>query len=153
MKILYGVQGTGNGHITRARAMNKAFKKAGAEVDWIFSGRPRLLYNDMEPFGNFRALRGLTLQVRQSRVDYTRTLLKNNLFELYLDIQTVNVDAYDLVISDFEPITAWAARRAGKPVWGISHQSAFLFDIPRAGSHPGVNWLMRWFAPSTRPLG
>ena len=39
MKILYGVQGTGNGHITRGRAMQKALSDAGIEVDWVFSGR------------------------------------------------------------------------------------------------------------------
>jgi len=36
MKILYGVQGTGNGHLTRARVMAKACKEKGIEVDWIF---------------------------------------------------------------------------------------------------------------------
>ena len=41
MKILYGVQGTGNGHVTRARIMAKAFAAKGVEVDWVFSGRPR----------------------------------------------------------------------------------------------------------------
>ena len=39
MKILYGVQGTGNGHIARARAMSHAFKEHDVEVDFLFSGR------------------------------------------------------------------------------------------------------------------
>jgi UDP:flavonoid glycosyltransferase YjiC (YdhE family) len=39
MKILYGVQGTGNGHITRARAMAAEMHAAGVEVDFVFSGR------------------------------------------------------------------------------------------------------------------
>lgn len=41
MKILYGVQGTGNGHVTRPRIMAKAFADLGVEVDWVFSGRRR----------------------------------------------------------------------------------------------------------------
>ena len=39
MKILYGIQGTGNGHITRARVMASCFKKLNVEVDYVFSGR------------------------------------------------------------------------------------------------------------------
>ena len=40
MRILYGVQGTGNGHITRARTMLPALQAAGIDVDFVFSGRP-----------------------------------------------------------------------------------------------------------------
>ncbi|MEZ9793074.1 glycosyltransferase family protein, partial [Vibrio splendidus] len=39
MKILYGVQGTGNGHIARARAMAVAFRQQNIDVDFLFSGR------------------------------------------------------------------------------------------------------------------
>ncbi len=39
MKILYGAQATGNGHVTRARAMAPTFNKAGLDVDYLFSGR------------------------------------------------------------------------------------------------------------------
>ena len=39
MKLFYGVQGTGNGHITRAREMAKALAEAGVEVTYMFSGR------------------------------------------------------------------------------------------------------------------
>jgi len=34
MKILYGVQGTGNGHISRARVMSKALKQQNIDVDF-----------------------------------------------------------------------------------------------------------------------
>ncbi|HFF2915998.1 TPA: glycosyltransferase family protein, partial [Vibrio cholerae] len=40
MKILYGVQGTGNGHIARSRAMCAALKQQQVDVDYLFSGRP-----------------------------------------------------------------------------------------------------------------
>jgi UDP:flavonoid glycosyltransferase YjiC (YdhE family) len=37
MKILYGVQGTGNGHISRARLMADAFSRRNdVEVDYLF---------------------------------------------------------------------------------------------------------------------
>ena len=54
MRILYGVQATGQGHISRARAMAEAFEPLGVEVCWLFSGRPRGRLFDMEPFGHYR---------------------------------------------------------------------------------------------------
>lgn len=38
MRILYGVQGTGNGHLSRARVMAKALMKQDIEVDFLFRG-------------------------------------------------------------------------------------------------------------------
>lgn len=35
MKIFYGVQGTGNGHIARARVMAKELKSAGIDVQFL----------------------------------------------------------------------------------------------------------------------
>ena len=39
MKILYGVQGTGNGHISRAREMARAFATLGGDVDFPVFGK------------------------------------------------------------------------------------------------------------------
>jgi len=153
MKILYGVQGTGNGHITRARIMAKALMEAGAQVDWVFSGRERSGFFDMDAFGNYQSYRGLTFVTRSGRVLFFKTALAANLGQLYQDIRHLNVDGYDLIINDFEPVSAWAARRAGKKVIGISHQNAFLYDIPKYGSNLAVNWFMRNFAPVDLPIG
>lgn len=60
MKVLYGVQATGNGHITRARVMAPALKQAGVDVDYLFSGRPADELFDMELFGDYQTRRGLT---------------------------------------------------------------------------------------------
>ena len=38
MKLLYGVQGTGNGHIARARIMAAALsQRSDIDVDFVFS--------------------------------------------------------------------------------------------------------------------
>ena len=50
MKIFYGVQGTGNGHITRARVMAKELYSAGIDVTFQFTGRLANKYFDMEIF-------------------------------------------------------------------------------------------------------
>lgn len=153
MRILYGVQGTGNGHITRARIMANALAAEGVEVDWVFSGRPKEDFFDMDAFGSYQAYRGLTFAVKSGRVLYFKTAMTSNVLQLYKDIKQVNVEGYDFIINDFEPVSAWAAKLAGKKVIGISHQNAFLYDIPKQGANIFVEAFMRNFAPVTLPIG
>ncbi len=153
MKILYGVQGTGNGHLTRARIMAKALQQVGAQVDWVFSGRPREKFFDMEIFGDFQCYKGMTFAVKRGNVQTVRTALQSNLWRLYRDARRLPVAGYDLYINDFEPVSAWAAKLAGKPVIGLSHQSAFLYDIPKRGDSFVVQRFMRHFAPCSLPVG
>ena len=153
MKILYGVQGTGNGHVTRARIMAKAFAAKGVEVDWVFSGRPREDFFDMQVFGDFQSYRGLTFAVKSGRILYLKTALQANLMQLNDDIKKVKVEGYDLIINDFEPVSAHAAKRAGKKVIGISHQNSFLHKIPKKNNNLVTDWFMQNFAPVTQPIG
>ena len=75
MKILYGVQGTGNGHLTRARAMARALARyPQVHVDWLFSGRERGDFFDMECFGAWQWRRGLSFATRAGRVRPLATL-------------------------------------------------------------------------------
>lgn len=50
MRILYGVQGTGNGHLSRARVMAKALVEHNIQVDFLFPGRKPEDFFDMECF-------------------------------------------------------------------------------------------------------
>ncbi|WP_232522260.1 MJ1255/VC2487 family glycosyltransferase [Marinimicrobium alkaliphilum] len=153
VKILYGVQGTGNGHITRARIMARELSAAGADVDWVFSGRAPEAYFDMDCFGDYRCFQGLTLVTLKGRVFMGKTLIQSNLRQLWRDVKNLDVSGYDLIINDFEPITAWAAKRAGRPVIGLSHQNAFQYRIPKRGNNPAVSLFMRYFAPTDLPIG
>ncbi len=153
MKIFYGVQGTGNGHITRARVMVKALQKAGIETDFMFTGRPQAQYFDMEPFGDFQYRKGLTFVVEKGGINQIKTLLQSHPIDFVRDVCTLDLSDYDLVVSDFEPVTAWAAFRQKKTIVGIGHQYAFDYPIPKRGE----NWIsrnvMQLFAPVTRGLG
>ncbi len=75
MRILFGVQGTGNGHISRSRTLARALRGAGVEVDYLFSGRPADGYFDMAEFGTYRAFSGLTFVTHEGKVSPWRTLL------------------------------------------------------------------------------
>ena len=153
MKILYGVQATGNGHITRARVMAGKLQQQGIEVDYLFSGRPADKLFDMQPFGEYRVRQGLTFIVEQGQVRKLKTCLSNNLSRFYRDIRHLDLNGYDLVISDFEPVTAWAARLQGKTSVGIAHQYAFEYNLPG----PDIRYAMlpgtRLFAPVSQALG
>lgn len=153
MKILYGVQGTGNGHITRARVMAEALAQAGVDVDWVFSGRDPERFFDMDVFGDFRVFKGLTFATRDGRIDLRRTMNDTSMRGLWRDIRSLALSQYDLVVTDFEPVVAWAARSQGMPCVGIGHQYAFNHNIPKAGHSVVSEAIMRWFAPVTVGLG
>ncbi|NVK73582.1 MAG: glycosyltransferase [Oceanospirillaceae bacterium] len=153
MKILYGVQGTGNGHITRARAMAVEMHAAGVEVDFVFSGRPAEEYFDMAIFGHYRTFQGLSFAARNGQLDLFATCKNANFFKLYRDIRSVDTRSYDLVITDFEPIVAWAAKLQGVACVGFGHQYAFKYDIPRYKKNLVAQWIMSNFAPAAIQLG
>jgi uncharacterized protein (TIGR00661 family) len=154
MKILYGVQGTGNGHISRARAMDKALKATpNIHIDYLFSGREREQFLGMSQFGEFACRSGLTFITRSGKISLVETLTKNNIYQLWKDINTLDLSQYDLVISDFEPITAWAAKRQKVRSLAIGHQYAFLHDIPKQGNNIFTDAIMKYFAPTDKHIG
>lgn len=154
MKILYGVQGTGNGHISRARAMAEAFQQfPELEVQWLFTGRPPEKLFAMEAFGDYWWREGLTFAHKEGKIDQIATAKQLNWRALLKDIHELPVLDFDLIISDFEPVSAWAARKHKRPSLGIGHQYAFNFAIPT----PTFGWIarsiMKIFAPVQVSLG
>jgi len=153
VKIFYGVQATGNGHITRARAMAPKLKAAGISVDYLFSGRPWKDLFEMELFGDFQWRQGLTFATRRGHVQYLKTVLETHSLRFLRDIRALDLGGYDAVICDFEPVTAWAARLQGVKTLGIGHQYAFHYPIPKAGKDFLGEQVLRHFAPVTVGLG
>ena len=153
MKIFYGVQGTGNGHITRARVMAKELYAAGFDVTFQFTGRPSDQYFEMAVFNGYQHRDGLTFNTDKGQVNYIKTALEARPIRFIKDIKALDLSGYDLIISDFEPVTAWAAKLQKKPVLGIGHQYAFNHDIPRMGSDPIADKVMRYFAPASSGIG
>lgn len=153
MKILYGVQGTGNGHVARARLMAEALQDRGVDVTWLFSGRAAEDFRAMAPFGAWEWRRGLTFVHRDGAVDNLATWRANSWSSLRTEIAELDVGGFDLVVSDFEPVTAWAARRAGVRSIGLSNQAAYAHAIPRFCADPVQSAVFRWFAPVDIALG
>ncbi|BBB31235.1 glycosyltransferase family protein [Neptunomonas japonica] len=154
MKVLYGVQATGNGHIARARVMAPALAEVGVDVDYLFSGRPKAELFDMACFGDYTVRRGLTFCMGEgAKVLPLKTLLNNNLVQLYRDVRSLDVSRYDLVISDFEPVTAWSAKLANKASMGVAHQYAFLHALPDGYCSRLIRPGIKLFAPVKQAVG
>ena len=153
MKVLYGVQGTGNGHISRARAMSKQLRECGIEVDYLFSGREREKFFDMTEFGDWQCYKGLTFIHQAGDLKIWRTMQEASITQLYRDIRDLDLEPYDLVITDFEPISAWAAKLKNKPCIGVGHQYAFEHNVPRRGADFVSRKIMDLFAPVKLGLG
>ena len=153
MKILYGIQGTGQGHISRARAMAQAFIPYDVDVQWLFSGRERTKFFDMDLFGDYAWRRGLTFSAVDGHIDHLRTVFENNLPVFLRDVMSLRVQDYDLVVTDYEPVTAWACKLHNVRCIGIGHQYAFGKTTPRAGDDWLSRAIMRNFAPVHTGLG
>ena len=152
MKILYGVQGTGHGHISRARVVLPKLREI-AEVDVLISG-----YNfhlDLDGDIAYKA-RGISLTYdRKGSVDFLETALKLQPVKFIQDVQNAPVQEYDFVVNDFEPVTAWAAQAAGVPVVAISHQASFASpNAPRPERRSLMaEGVFKHFAPFSEAVG
>ncbi len=146
MKILYAIQGTGNGHLTRAEDVIPILKEYGA-LDLFVSGAQadvKLSY----PV-KYKS-KGLSFFFGKSGgIDFLKTFKQNSSKEVYKEMKRFPVDKYDLVINDFEPITAWACRKREIPCVGLSHQSALLSDkVPSPKKiDPVGEWVLHHYAP------
>src|SRR5437899_1865577 len=123
MKILYAIQGTGNGHMTVAREVLPILKTR-AEVDILVSGTQ---VDVGLPFEIKYKMHGLSFIFgKKGGIDYLETYRKSRIRQLFREIKNLPVEEYDMVISDFEPVSAWACFLKNLPCIGFSHQAAVL---------------------------
>lgn len=152
MKILYAIQGTGNGHISRARDIVPILSKFG-ELDILLSGIQADVSLDFPVRYKFR---GLSLIFgKKGGVDVLATFRESNLHRLLDEIKSLPVAQYDLVISDFEPVSAWACLMQGMPCIGLSHQAAVAHKkAPRPKKFDPIGrMVLKNYAPVTEQYG
>ncbi len=152
MKILFAIQGTGNGHLSRARDVYPELAKYG-EVDVLISG----IQADVDfPFPVKYKLYGMSFIFGKSGgVDIWETVKQSKLFRLIKDIRQLPVEKYDLVINDFEAVSAWACKRKKLPCISLSHQCAVLHkNAPKPESgDPMGKFVLQHYAPVTAAYG
>ena len=107
MKILYAVQATGNGHISRAMELLPHLQKYGT-IDIFLSGANSSLALDAPV--KFRS-KGVSLFYNcNGGLDYLKMLKQTNPVKLQHLIRSLPVEDYDLVLNDFDFITAAACK-------------------------------------------
>ncbi|HZE79444.1 MAG TPA: glycosyltransferase family protein [Candidatus Polarisedimenticolia bacterium] len=125
--ILYGVNGEGSGHSTRAREVITHLQQQGHKLHIVSFDRG--LRNLSESFA-VTEIFGLSLTYVNNRVRYKRTLASNlikapravrSLKELS---HLVDENKIDLVITDFEPLSCHVGHRKRLPVIAIDNQHA-----------------------------
>ena len=152
MKILYAIQATGNGHISRARDIIPLLQRKG-ELDILLSGTQAdvTLPNPVK-----YKLKGLSFVFgKKGGVDVFETYRKARLKNFMKEIISIPVDDYDLIINDFEPVSAWAAYLKNKPCYALSHQAAVLSNDapqPKKADLLGKT-IIKKYAPSSFQYG
>lgn len=152
MKILYAIQATGNGHIMRAKEHIPALKKV-ADVDILTSGN----LSDIDLGHEIKyKFRGLSFQYNdKGGLSYWKTLLNMKFVEFYRDIKKLDLSEYDFVISDFEPVSAWACKIQKKLCISSSHQRSFSSSKtprPKFGNEFS-EFVFKHYAPSKVGIG
>jgi uncharacterized protein (TIGR00661 family) len=133
MKILYSIQATGNGHITRAKEIVPYLKEYG-EVDCMLSGDNYQLNTDELPI-KYRS-RGLSFYYNdKGGIDYWKTIKRFNPIRIWKDAKALPVEQYDCIINDFDSITSLACRIKKVGSVAIGNQYSFLSaKTPRSKS-------------------
>jgi uncharacterized protein (TIGR00661 family) len=136
-RILYGVAGEGFGHSSRSELLGEHLIKTGHEVLFAAS-RKSLAYLQPTFREQIREVYGLSFYYRNGRIHPLRTVLQNlsgyrkgfmTNFRLFSEI--ASQFRPDLVISDFEPFSAWWAWRNNVPCVSIDHEhlmTCFKFE-------------------------
>ena len=123
------------------------------EVDILLSG----IQVDLSlPFPVKYRLNGLSFIFGKSGGgDFFRTYAKLNSRKVVKEIRALPIEEYDLIINDFEPISAWAAYRKDLPCIALSNQCVTLNPhVPKPKHRDMIGELvLKYYAPSTAQYG
>lgn len=146
LKLLYAIQGTGNGHLARAMEIAPHLVRM-AEVDFLISGKAAELKFPYEFKYRYHGI--FFIFGKRGGVNYLSTAARLKPLRFLRDVAQCPVTDYDAVINDFEPVSAWAARRRNVKAIAVSHQAAFYSPkVPRHKDRNAfIEYGMRRFAP------
>ena len=152
MNILYSVQATGNGHISRAMELLPWLTHYG-EVDIFLSGANSSL-NFNFPV-KYRS-KGLSLfYTCNGNLNYAKTMFALSPLRLRKEIKDLPVEKYDLILNDFECITAMACSIKKVPSINFGHQASFYsVNTPRPKERSTIGeWILKNYARASFNIG
>jgi len=140
LKILYGINTLGQGHINESRTIIKQLRKDGHHIDCVFSGPkpPKYAYK----IGNrWISIHGYRMEFNEhgpvpAKIFINNILNFKSVLESILKTYRIILNGnYRAVISDFELSTCLAGFLLNKPVIVIDHQHSIIH--PSALRAPG----------------
>lgn len=151
MKILYSIQGTGNGHVSRAREIVPILQQYG-DVDLLISGTQadvKLSHDIRFQLHGFSFIFG-----KKGGVNHYETWKTMDIPTFVKDMRNIPLKDYNLILNDFEPVTAWACKTKGIESVGLSHQASFQSaKVPKPKSIDWAQLVMKYYAPATHYVG
>lgn len=153
MKILYGIQTTGSGHISRALCVARALIAKGHQVDALLSGPEVGEHWDISIFNQVSHHTGLTFVMDDGKVSKLKTIKSLKIGRFVKAVKNLDLSNYDLVLNDFEPISAWAAKRQKVCSISLSNQASFRYGIPKSKAKKADRLVMKYFAPCAYEVG
>ena len=152
MKIFYAVQATGNGHVSRAIEMLPYLQNYG-EVDIFLSGSNCNL--QMNANVQYRS-KGLSLFYSgNGGLNYRRMVTDIAPLRILKEVKNLPVEKYDLVLNDFESITALACAYKKVKSVNVGHQASFMSEhTPRPANKNFMGeWLLKNYARASKYVG
>ncbi len=122
-------------------------------MDVVFSGCTENKLYDASILACVSFFDGFSFSCQNGKIHYAQTLKHLSPVQFARDILAFDASGYDVVITDFEPLTARIARKHRLPCIGIGHQYAFLYDIPMGRGARLKRMIMEQFAACQYPVG
>ncbi len=146
-RIIYAVAGEGFGHSSRSHLIGQRLIESGHDV--IFAGSNKSLFYLREYFGDrVKEIFGLSFDYKNGRIHPIKTI-KKNIFGLPTG-DKINRKLFrgffekfepDLIVSDFEPFSAWWALRNNVPFFSIDHQHMLTHCRIKRPKGSGFSWI------------
>ena len=154
MKILFGIQATGNGHISRSTEIYKLLKQHPevTQLDVLVSGGKAQM---SLPFEVNYEYKGLSFYYgKKGKISVLKSIGKANFLSLAVGLCKVPFKEYDLIISDFEPITLWGAKIAGVKSVGIGNMySVTSSKLRRVKGNRTTKFFANVMCPAKNKIG
>lgn len=151
-KVLYAFQGTGNGHASRALVLLPVLMKF-VEVKIAICGSENEINFPYPIDYYFQA--PVFVFGRSGGIDWLESFRKSKIFGIGKQVKNFPYQDFDLIINDFEPISARIGKKRNIPVFSISHQASFWeVETPRPLKRSFLGeWILKNYAPSSKYLG
>ncbi len=154
MRILFGIQATGNGHISRSTEIYKLLKQHPeiTRLDVLISGGKAQM---SLPFEVNYEYKGLSFYYgKKGKISILKSIGKAGFLSIIAALWKVPFKKYDLIISDFEPITLWGAKIAGVKRVGIGNMYAMTSrKFPKTRGSWATRMIARVMCPAKNKIG